>query len=71
VPKNKERMSIDFPEGTKEKITQIKEMAKITTTAEVLRYAISIYEFILRQQESGWKIVLEKEGEEREVLRII
>jgi hypothetical protein len=58
----KERFSLDFPTGSKEKFNRIRLLAGLTTLTELFRHAISTYEFLLQQQKSGWCIVLEKDG---------
>ena len=69
--KNKrDRLTLDFPAGAKEKFEKVRLLANLSTIIEVFRHAISTYEFLLEQQQAGWRVVLEKQGEDKEVFRI-
>lgn len=69
--KTKERLSLDFPYGAKEKFEQIRLKSGAPTITDVFRRALSYYEFFLDQQEAGARITIEAPNRDKEVIRVI
>jgi hypothetical protein len=67
----KERLSLDFSEGTKVDLEKKRILAGLPTLVELFRRAIETYTFLLQRQKAGWRVVLMKEGEDNEVYRVI
>ena len=55
----------------KEQIEQVQRKSRASTTIEVFRKALAVYELILDQQADNGKIVLENADGSREVLRLL
>ena len=55
----------------KEQIEQVQRKSRASTTIEVFRKALALYELILDQQADNGKVVLENADGSREVLRLL
>ena len=67
----KDRFSLDFPPGAKEKLEELKAKSGAATLTEMFRRATSYYEFLLDAQERGYRVTLEHPENAKEVLRIV
>lgn len=67
----KDRFSLDFPPGAKEKLEELRGKSGAATLTEMFRRALSYYEFLLDAQERGYRIVLEHPQKDKEVVRLI
>lgn len=67
--KIKERLSLDFPQGTKKEFEELRSLSGLSTITELFRRAISIYKFILTHQNDGWRFTMEHAKKEKEVVR--
>ncbi len=67
----KDRFSLDFPPGAKEKFEDLRGRSGASTLTEMFRRAISYYEFLLDAQERGYRVTLEHPEKEKEVVRLI
>jgi hypothetical protein len=71
LKKEKVRLSLDVTPEAKEQIEQVQRKSRASTTIEVFRKALALYELILDQQADNGKVVLENADGSREVLRIL
>jgi hypothetical protein len=65
----KDRFSLDFPQGSKREFEMARKLSGLSTITELFRRAIEVYKFILLRQKEGWRLTMEKEGEEKETIR--
>ena len=65
----KSRLTLEFPAAVREQMEQLRGRANASTLAEVIRKALTAYDYLLTEREKGGKVILrsDKEGE-REVL---
>lgn len=71
IEKKKDRFSLDFPLGSKEKFEELRVKSGASTLTEMFRRATSYYEFLLDAQERGCRLTLEHPKHEKEVVRIV
>lgn len=63
------RLNLDLPAVVYERIRQLENITGATSTSEVLRRSLSLYDLLARAVRSGETVVLRKKsGQEREVL---
>lgn len=67
----KDRFSLDFPPGSKEKFEELRLKSGASTLTEMFRRAVSYYDFLLQAQERGYRVTLEHPENEKEVVRVI
>jgi hypothetical protein len=63
----RQRVQIDFTPEAAERLQQIKEMAEAKTNAEVVRNALRLYEWFLRQKKENYTFQLLKDDMVKEV----
>jgi hypothetical protein len=63
----RQRVQLDFSPEALERLKAIKEMAGAKTNAEVVRNAIRLYEWFLRQMQENYKLQLVKDNKVKEV----
>jgi mRNA degradation ribonuclease J1/J2 len=63
----RQRVQIDFTSEAVERLQQIKEMAEAKTNAEVVRNALRLYEWFLRQKKENYTLQLVKNNRVKEV----
>lgn len=63
----RQRVQLDFTPEALERLRQIKEMADAKTNAEVVRNALRLYEWFLRQKQENYKFQLVKDNMVKEV----
>lgn len=68
--KKKDRLSLEFSEGTKDSFEKLKEKCGASSISEVVRRALVIYEYLLDQQKSGGRIITEHPDRPNEVIRV-
>jgi hypothetical protein len=67
VPELRQRLQLDFtPEGYN-RLLQVKDLADARTNAEVVRDALRVYEWFLRQRKDNYKLQLVKDDKIKEV----
>lgn len=64
---SRQRVQLDFTPEALERLRQIKEMAEAKTNAEVVRNALRLYEWFLRQKRENYKFQLVKDNMVKEV----
>jgi hypothetical protein len=71
IKEKKDRFSLDFPPGAKEKLEELRAKSGASTLTEMFRRATSYYEFLLDAQERGYRLTLEHPKHEKEVVRVL
>lgn len=71
IKEKKDRFSLDFPPGAKEKFEELRAKSGAATLTEMFRRAVSYYDFLLQAQENGYRVILEHPEKDKEVLRVI
>lgn len=64
---SRQRVQLDFTPEALERLREIKEMAEAKTNAEVVRNALRLYEWFLRQKRDNYKLQLVKDDRVKEV----
>lgn len=67
----RQRVQLDFTPEAFERLQEIKEMADAKTNAEVVRNAIRLYDWFLRQKQEDFKFHLVKNDRVKEVELIL
>lgn len=63
----RQRVQLDFTPEALERLREVKELAGAKTNAEVVRNAIRLYEWFLRQQQENYKLQLVRDDKVKEV----
>ena len=63
----RQRVQLDFTPEAFTRLQEIKTMADVKTNAEVVRNAIRLYEWFLRQKQDHYKFQLVKDKKVKEV----
>ncbi|MGA7219089.1 MAG: hypothetical protein WBX38_12270 [Candidatus Sulfotelmatobacter sp.] len=63
----RQRVQLEFTPEAMERLRQIKELANATTNAEVVRNALRVYEWFLKQKAEDYKFQLTKDDQVKEV----
>ncbi|MBO7782582.1 hypothetical protein [Burkholderia pseudomallei] len=63
------RVTVDFSPEAYETLREVASRID-GSKAEALRRALGTYRFLLAQQQEGWKVVLERNTERKEVVRL-
>jgi len=63
----RQRVQLDFTQEALERLREIKELAGVKTNAEVVRNAIRLYDWFLRQKKENYKFQLVKDDKVKEV----
>jgi hypothetical protein len=63
----RQRVQLDFTPEALERLREIKEMAEAKTNAEVVRNALRLYEWFLKQRRDNYKLQLVKDNKVKEV----
>jgi hypothetical protein len=61
------RLQLDFTPEAIARVDQLRELSHSKTNADVVRDALRLYEWFLRQQQENWQIQLVKGDKVREV----
>lgn len=64
---NRQRVQLEFTPDAMERLRQIRELASASTNAEVVRNALRIYEWFLKQKAEDYKFQLIKDDQVKEV----
>jgi hypothetical protein len=64
---SRQRVQLEFTPEAFERLRQIKILASATTNAEVVRNALRLYEWFLKQKADDYKFQLVKDNEAKEV----
>lgn len=67
----RQRVQLDFTPEAFERLQEIKEMAEARTNAEVVRNAIRLYDWFLRQKLEEYKFQLVKDDRVKDVELIL
>ena len=67
----RQRVQLDFTPEAFERLQEIKDLADAKTNAEVVRNAIRLYDWFLRQQQEDYKFHLVKDDRVKEVELIL
>jgi hypothetical protein len=68
---SRQRVQLDFTPEAFQRLQEIKDMAGIKTNAEVVRNAIRLYDWFLRQQQEDYQFQLVKNGRVKEIELIL
>jgi len=60
---SKTRVQLDFDEAAFAQLQQLKERSGSRTNAELIRDAMSLYDWVLSKRELGWHFQIERGGE--------
>ena len=71
MPTNKERLSLDFPTGSKKEFEEMRKLSMLSTITELFRRALHVYKFILIHQKAGWRFTMEHPDKEKEVVHFV
>lgn len=63
----RQRVQLEFTPDAMERLRQIRELASATTNAEVVRNALRVYEWFLKQKAEDYKFQLIKDDQVKEV----
>jgi hypothetical protein len=63
----RQRVQLEFTPDAMERLRQIRELASATTNAEVVRNALRVYEWFLKQKAEDYKFQLIKNDQVKEV----
>jgi len=63
----RQRVQLDFTPEALERLREIKEMAEAKTNAEVVRNALRLYEWFLKQKRDNYTLQLVKDNKVKEV----
>jgi len=63
----RQRVQIEFSADAFDRLKGIKEIAQVRSHSDVIRKALQIYDWFLRQQKDGWRIQLVKADTVKEV----
>lgn len=63
----RQRVQLDFSPEAMERLQEIKKLADVKTNAEVVRNAIRLYDWYLRQKKENYKLLLVKDDRAKEV----
>jgi hypothetical protein len=68
--KDTRRLTLEFPTSVREQMERLRGRAKAATLAEVIRKALTAYDYLLAETERGGKVILrnDKDGEREVVL---
>ena len=67
IDSGRQRVQLDFTPEALERLREIKEMAEAKTNAEVVRNALRLYEWFLKQRQENYKIQLVKDNKVKEI----
>ena len=66
VPKT--RLSLEMPNPVRENLLELRDRTNAQSLAEVIRRALSVYDFVVRETKDGGSIVVRRaNGDEREI----
>lgn len=57
-PKEKIRLSLDFPKEYKEKLLKLEKASEANTSIEVIRRAVNLYELFIENKNKGGKLLI-------------
>jgi hypothetical protein len=60
---SKTRVQLDFDDEAYAQLQQLKERSGSRTNAELIRDAMSLYDWVLTKREMGWQFQIERGGE--------
>jgi hypothetical protein len=63
----RQRVQLEFTPDAMDRLRQIRELASATTNAEVVRNALRVYEWFLKQKAEDYKFQLIKDDQVKEV----
>lgn len=63
----RQRVQIDFSADAFARLDEVRMLAEAKTNAEVIRNAIRVFEWFLKQQKAGFRIHLVKDGQAKDV----
>jgi hypothetical protein len=64
---SRQRVQLEFAPGAFVRLHEIKQLANASTNAEVVRNALRLYEWFLKQRAEGYKHQLVKDNQVKEV----
>jgi len=65
---DKSRVQFDFTEGALAELDGLKEKLRVSTRAEVIRYALRLMQWLIEQITTGGRILVERNGEVQSVI---
>lgn len=65
---NTKRISVDLTPDQVERLERVQHQAALRSKAEVFREALRLYEFFIQQANDGQRVILEREGVQRELV---
>lgn len=69
--KDRTRLSLDLSLEVRTRIATIQELTGATTSAEVVRRALGLYDLVVDVQSSGGRLILENSKGDQESIRIV
>lgn len=66
VRTNKQRLTVEFTVKTAERLREIKDELELNSLVEVIRIAVKLLSFLLRETNDGWEIVLKKGDQQKQ-----
>jgi hypothetical protein len=64
---DRQRVQIEFTPEVSARLREIKQMAGVKTNADVVRNALRLFDWFLKQRQGGWQLQLVKGDTVREV----
>jgi hypothetical protein len=64
---DRQRVQIEFSPEVSARLREIKQMAGVKTNADVVRNALRLFDWFLRQRQDGWQLQLVRGDTVREV----
>ncbi len=61
----KKRLTLEYSEPTSTRLIELQTELELNSPVEVLRIALKLLSFLLRQTNDGWEIILRKDGHEK------
>ena len=64
----KKRLNLDIPQPTYDRIKQLEVLIEASSTSEVIRRSLTLYDYLVRSQKEGFQILLRDGDTEKEVI---
>lgn len=64
----KKRLTFEYSEQTSTRLNEMQIELGLTSPIEVIRIAVKLLSYLLRQTNDGWEIILRKDGLEKSVV---
>lgn len=62
------RLTLEMAEPVRQTLEELKDTTQADSLAEVIRKALAVYGYLLQEKRHGGRVVVKKDGDEKEVV---